>query len=338
MDTLSRLPAFADLPSLDGFRLRAFQGPEDFEHMAAILAAARVVDGVERAETAASLANDYAHLVNSDPQRDMLFAELDGQVVAYNRCWWEQEENGPRLYGHIGVSTPASRGRGLGRTALRWLEGRLRAIAAEHPTGTERFFQTFVVATETARIALLASAGYHPARYGYDMVRPLDQPVAVTPLPAGLEVRPAQPEHYRAIWEADAEAFRDHWGYVPPTETNYQGWLAGNYFQPYRWQIAWDTANNQVAGMVQNFVNEQENREYNRRRGYTEGISVRRPYRRLGLARALLTRSLRIFQDQGYTEAALGVDAQNPNGALRLYESVGFRVERQAFVYRKPLE
>jgi ribosomal protein S18 acetylase RimI-like enzyme len=124
---------------------------------------------------------------------------------------------------------------------------------------------------------------------------------------------------------------------VPPTDAHYQGWLASRIFQPQRWQVAWDTANNEVAGMVQNFVDEDENREYNRLRGYTEGISVRRPYRRLGLARALLTRSLKLFQDQGFTEAALGVDAENPNGALRLYENVGFRVLRRAAVYRKPL-
>jgi ribosomal protein S18 acetylase RimI-like enzyme len=34
-------------------------------------------------------------------------------------------------------------------------------------------------------------------------------------------------------------------------------------------------------------------------------------------------------------EAALGVDAQNPNGALKLYESLGYRVKHRTFTYRK---
>jgi hypothetical protein len=38
------------------------------------------------------------------------------------------------------------------------------------------------------------------------------------------------------------------------------------------------------------------------------------------------------------TETALGVDTQNPNGALQLYESMGFRPVRRNTVYRKPME
>ena len=323
------------LPSVPGFTMRPFQGPSDYPHMAAIIAAARAVDGFERADTAETLAVDYAHLSNSDPYQDMLLAEMDGQVVAYNRCWWEQEENGPRIYSHICFSHPASRGRGLGRAAFRWLEARLRDIAATHDFAGERFIQTFIGSTEPARLALLESEGYTAARHGFDMLRDLSQPVDVAPLPAGLEVRPVQPEHYRAIFDASAEAFRDHWGYVPPDANAFAAWQAHHDFQPHLFQVAWDVEKNEVAGMVQNFVNENENKEYNRLRGYTEGISVRRPYRRLGLARALLTRSLKLFQDQGKTEAALGVDAENPSGALQLYESVGFRVVRQMTVYRK---
>lgn len=87
--------------------------------------------------------------------------------------------------------------------------------------------------------------------------------------------------------------------------------------------------------MVLNFLDEAENEEYQRKRGYTEGISVRRPWRRRGLARALLTRSLKMFQDMGMTEAALGVDTQNLSGALRLYESVGFQPVKKLTIYRK---
>jgi ribosomal protein S18 acetylase RimI-like enzyme len=36
------------------------------------------------------------------------------------------------------------------------------------------------------------------------------------------------------------------------------------------------------------------------------------------------------------TEAALGVHMENPHEALRLYESVGFRVTQRSTEYRKP--
>ena len=62
-----------------------------------------------------------------------------------------------------------------------------------------------------------------------------------------------------------------------------------------------------------------------------------RPWRRRGLARSLLTQSIQMFVDMGMEETALGVDVQNPHGALRLYESVGYRVDRRHTTYRKPL-
>ena len=53
-------------------------------------------------------------------------------------------------------------------------------------------------------------------------------------------------------------------------------------------------------------------------------MSVRRPWRRRGLARALVAESLRALRDAGMTSAVLGVDADNPTGALGVYEDNGF--------------
>jgi mycothiol synthase len=38
------------------------------------------------------------------------------------------------------------------------------------------------------------------------------------------------------------------------------------------------------------------------------------------------------------SSAVLGVDAENPTGALGVYEVTGFEVERRATTFRKPLE
>jgi ribosomal protein S18 acetylase RimI-like enzyme len=64
---------------------------------------------------------------------------------------------------------------------------------------------------------------------------------------------------------------------------------------------------------------------------------VRRPWRRQGLARALIARSLHVLRERGMDHAALGVDAENPNGALQLYRSMGFQVVKVFTTYRKPL-
>ena len=51
-------------------------------------------------------------------------------------------------------------------------------------------------------------------------------------------------------------------------------------------------------------------------RGYIAGVWTRRPYRRRGLARALLARVLVLLRERGMTSAYLGVDGLNPNQAV----------------------
>jgi ribosomal protein S18 acetylase RimI-like enzyme len=149
-------------------------------------------------------------------------------------------------------------------------------------------------------------------------------------------VRVVQPGQVRAVWEAMQEARQDHWGHVPPTEQDYERWLTGRLFVPHLWRVAWD--GDQVAGMVLNRLDQAQNEQYGRRRGYTQDIFVRRPWRRRGLARSLLVQSIEMFREMGMEETALGVDTQNPSGALTLYESVGYRPARCHTFFNKPME
>ena len=154
-------------------------------------------------------------------------------------------------------------------------------------------------------------------------------------MPPGLEVRPVCEEDARKVILVGDEAFVDHWGHVPLTEEIVQEWMEDPTYDPLLWKVAWD--GDEPAGAVQNFIDKRENEQYGRKRGYTVCIWVRRPWRRRGLARALLTQSIQMFTEMGMEETCLGVDVENPNGALRLYESVGYQVERRDTTYRKPL-
>ncbi len=87
-----------------------------------------------------------------------------------------------------------------------------------------------------------------------------------------------------------------------------------------------------------NFVNEKENQEYQRERGYTENISVGRPWRKRGLAKSLILQSMQMFKEMGFSETALGVDAENTSGALNLYKSLGYQVTKKDTTYRKEMK
>lgn len=327
--------ALSNAPPIPGLTFRHFRGEADYPHMLAVLNASKLADGIERSDTLAALRHYYTHLTNCDPYKDMLFAEVDGEVIAYSRTTWWKETEGDRIYMLFGFMLGEWRRKGIGSAMLHWNERRLREIAAGHPEDGPRYLASFAMDSEQNTHALLRSKNYKPVRFGYDMVRDLAAPIDPAPMPAGLEVRPSNEAHFRAIWEADQEAFLDHWGHSPGTEKDYERFFSDPLNDPVLWKVAWD--GDQVAGMVLNFVNPEENAEYERLRGYTENISVRRPWRRRGLAKSLLTQSLTMFRDMGYTEAALGVDAENRTGALRLYKGVGFRVTKESTDYRKPM-
>ena len=164
------------------------------------------------------------------------------------------------------------------------------------------------------------------------MKRPLDV-IPTADLPEGIEVRQLAPKQYRQAWDASMEAFRDHWSFTEPTEADYQGELNWRCFNPLIWQVAWD--GDEIVGMVQNFLDPLENEEFKRKRGWTEGISVRKPWRKRGIAKALIVLSMQMFKDMGMEEVALGVDAQNPNGALALYEGLGYVTYQKHVTLRK---
>ncbi|MGH2522479.1 MAG: GNAT family N-acetyltransferase [Anaerolineales bacterium] len=338
MTTLERTDTLhvAHAPVLPGLSFRRFRSEADYPGMAAVLQAANAADGTDEFISAEELAADYERLANFDPQHDLLLAEANGAIVAYSRVNWWGEDDGSRIYSLIGEVYPAWRRKGIGRAMFRQAERRAQEIAAAHPADAPRQLQSYAYDTQLGARALLEQAGYQAVRHSFIMVRPnLDDLPNGLALPAGLEVRPARPEHFRAVWEAKEEAFRDHWGHRAASEEKYQEWLSDPFFDPDWWQVAWE--GEVPVGMVLTLVFPEENERLQRRRGYTESIAVRRPWRKRGLARALLVRSLALLKERGFTEAALHVDSENPSGALRLYESVGFRAVQRESVYRKSL-
>jgi mycothiol synthase len=324
-------------PAISGLNFRHFRGESDYSQIAAVLVASEGADQTERNVTADDIANAYQHLSNCDPYSDMIIAEVAGEMVGYSRGWWRDETFTGRLYDHNGFLIPKWRRKGIGRTLLLWMESRLRDIAATHPSQTARVFQVDVSQFQKGTAIMLERSAYQPARHFFDMVRPTLDGILEFPLPDGSEIRPVNPDHYRAIWKSVDETSQDEWGYKELTDGDYQEWLTSPHFQPHLWQVAWDIATNQVVGHVLTFIDNDENKQFNRKRGYTEGIGVDRSWRRRGLARALISRSLQAQRVAGMTESALAADSDSTSGVTRLYESCGFQTVKCNTIYRKPM-
>jgi len=323
-------------PEISGLRFRHFRGEDDYPQMVAANLASAQADGVETTLTVEFITQAFQNLTNCDPYQDILIAEADGKIIGYSRGSWVDEPEGC-MYQHIGVLVPAWRRKGIGSAILQWMETHLREVAATHPPEMVKFFRPNGISyRETGRITMLERAGYRPIRFFHNMVRPTLDDIQEFPLPVGLEVRPALPEHYRAIWTQVDNTSKDEWGYSEPTEEKYQEWLTDPHFQPDLWQVAWDVATEKPIGSVLTFIDHAENEKYNRKRGYTEGIGVVHAWRRQGIARALIALSLQAQKAAGMTESALVADSDSVSNVTHLYESCGFQTIYTDSIYRKP--
>jgi len=322
-------------PKIEGLCFRKFEGESDFPKMIAIVNAAGEADQEDRSETLEDIKNQYAHLNNCDPNKDMLFAEVNGQAIAYSRVeWWQEEDPNDSIYTHFVLIMPEWREKGIEQAMIQWCEKRLMVIADEHPQDSKRLLQTYSSAFKPSFNNILESLGYEATRFFIEMSRTLEN-IPVAELPEDIETRKANEETARKIWDASIEAFRDHWGYSEPTEEDYISYKGSKYWQPEIWQVAWD--GDEIVSSVMNYIDHDYNEKFGRKRGWTETISTRRGWRKRGIARALIVSSMHMHKAKGMTEVALGVDTNNPNGALKLYQSLGYKKDKTMMTYRKEM-
>ena len=252
-------------------------------------------------------------------------AELDGRIVAYARASWAIRDGG-YTYHSDGEVDPSVRRRGIGRALLHAEQERLRAIAAGHPADVREALPGLDLRWP-GRVPRRSSAGdgYEPIRYFAEMARRSTSRSRRSALPAGLEIRPVDPADHRRIFDAEAEAFRDHWGYREWTDADFARTFSAPTSTRRLWRVAW--AGDEVAGVVVTAVFPKPRTPSSApgAAGSTRSASAGRGGSAAG-QRAHRERARRASASAGSTRRMLGVDAENPTGALRLYESLGFRV------------
>ncbi len=325
----------ADVP---GLVLRAYAGEADIPHIVRLQNAEWEADAVRGRVSVDEYAAWLRHPSEKfDPARDVRMAELDGQVVAFAQSEWVDTTDGLREYRSGGAVDPAFRRRGIGSVLLADRIAAARALDRSYEGDRPRVLGMWIDQRNVAGSALGERFGYEPARWFFDMERSITGELPeVEPLPEGLELRPMSADQGWELWVADHEAFRDHWGGHDESEANFRRWRDSPEFDPSMFLVAWD--GDEIAGGVLNAIFQEENETLGLRRGWLESVFTRRPWRRRGLARNLIVRSFHLLRERGMTIAALGVDADNPSGALGLYESTGFAVTERSTAWRRPLE
>lgn len=278
------------------------------------------------AATPEELDNEW-HSERFNPETDTCVIETkDGQVVGYGEFYNVKD------HAHLGADIyvhPRFKGLGLVDVLLKWVEERSHEEIKLTAPDLRVFIRSTMDGKDAEARQAHEAAGFVPVRFNWRMEIKLGEAPPAPNLPAGLELRPfIKEEHAVAVWQADNEAFRDHWG---SHDSTFEEWSRRRFgkpdFDPSLWKIAWD--GDQIAGFSQN--------RYRMGIGWVGALGVRRPWRKNGLGQALLQLSFAEFYGRGMKTIGLGVDASNPSGATRLYQRAGMYVASEFITYDKDL-
>jgi mycothiol synthase len=217
---------------------------------------------------------------------------------------------------------PDASGQGLSS----WLLARGEERAAVAGSRTVRLG---AVAENAAAQELFADRGYREVRHYFTMRIDFDRDLEEPSWPAGFTVATFRPEDARAVHSALNEAFAEEWGWH---SMPFEEWREHRIEAPHTdlslWFLAWEGT--EVAGVARC----EDKRDGG---GWIGAIGVRKPWRGRGVGRALLLHAFGEFRRRGEPHVGLGVDAENPTGATRLYESVGMRTINEDVIFEKEI-
>jgi mycothiol synthase len=321
------------LPAMSEFEFRALYRA-DLPALFELLLTIEQADDRDLVQTLEDLQHEFDDPW-SNPAIDALLALTHaGQAVGFVRTFQNPEpDDEVRCFLMIEVH-PAWRFNGLEDALLDWAEERGRQRLRQASEAAPRVLRSSIPDTLTERQAQLAQRGFGIVRYFYRMQRDLYEPIAPVRLPDDLALRAYTPDLSSAVLGAFNEAFRDHWSFDLVTPEDWQQFfLDRSSFRPDLTYVVMDGA--EVAGFSFNAISAEENARRQTSEGWVEVLGVRRPWRKRGVATALLCASLHAFKAEGLQHALLGVDAENPTGALRVYEHVGFKPIKRYVQYQK---
>lgn len=261
-----------------------------------------------------------AELARSVPEDWVVAENAAGEVIGYGHALWDwPERDGTHVFLHLGWVAPEWRGQGVGTGLLAALERRCQERAAVRPA-TQYEFGANALSADTASGSLLLNNSYTPGYHLLEMEYAATTPPVASPLPEGYELRPVQMEEHLAIWQCIGDAYdvsrRPDGRYQEiASDDGFHRYFRDADADPSLWFVAW--RGSRIAGQVLCRLREQCAEIYE--------VSVGFGHRRKGLAKALMLHALSALHERGQHTVRLYTVRQNPTGAWRLYERVGFR-------------
>jgi len=303
----------------------------DAEVVSNVINAATLVDYGKAIVTPDEMLHDWDQPGFNLETDSYLMLDAQNQAVGYTQVF-DATEPHVRVW-VFGRVHPQHRGKGIGSALMDWAEERGKLTIPKAPKDARVFLSVGTEAKTEAAKTLFVNRGYQYVRSFYDMEIDLKAAPPAPEFPAGHSVRtfvPGQDE--RLVYETLEAGFADHWGFMPhPFEDFMHNLVNRKDFDPTLWFIG--MAGDQVTGVALCTPKTTDGPD----RAWVDELCVLRPFRRQGVALALLRHAFGEVHRRGIAKAGLGVDTESLTGALRLYERAGMRPVEQFDRYEKDL-
>lgn len=261
---------------------------------------------------------DHPHLI---PDLDTRGVWVDGRLAAFGAVFHTPSGERQERVFLVGRVAPDMRGNGIGRSLLAWQIERATEKLRMCDPAIPWYMRTQEWDWIDDALRLHRRFGLEIVRWFEEMARPLSAPLEVA-VPDEISIVGWDEVAPNDLLAVSNEAFADHWGSTPRDEVSWNHVLASSTVRTDLSFVA--TVAGQPVGYSLNGYFGSDEAVTGRRDGWIESLGVTRPWRRRGIAAALIARSLDAFSQAGFTHAMLGVDADNPSGAAGLYSRLGF--------------
>jgi len=258
-----------------------------------------------------------------DPAQDFRMAIEDDRIVGWCDVW-DQDKSRKRFDLDVRAHPRES---GTYGALLDWGVGRARELT----TGAPAVARVLVDSQDAVFRTVAEERDFSLFRHAFRMEIDLADEPAAPRWPDGIAVRSFRAGDARSVYDAHCEIFAGDWNFVA---LEFEDWcklhVGASEFDPTLWFLAED------GGELAGFSLCRSERRPNT--GHIGSLGVRSPWRRRGLGAALLAHSFRELRARGRPKADLGVEADNPTGAVQLYERAGMRPVYRIDTYEKDLE
>lgn len=311
---------------IENLTVRVYR-PDDLQACSAVFNAVEDATGVERLMNPLLLQSIIGD--SAEASLDTFVVESEHRVIGFA---------GMTFFAAAGTAWarcavhPDFWGKGIGTHLIQRTDARiLQRAERETPAGIPVLVDRYLSAANVGAARLCETQGYIHLRDSYEMRIALDKPTQPPVLPPEFSLRPFEPQHARAVFDADSEAFAENRDNV---DMSFEEWsnvlMNAPDVDTSVWQIAY--AGDEVAGYTLSRRDDPDGKHM-----YISVVGVRRAWRRRGLGEALLRHSFAAFQARGAVQAALHVDASNKTNAVTLYERAGMHIHSRVLLYRKTL-